>query len=102
MSDWDFVQTMFYAVTKGSKEPSPFLHFSWDHTEARNWHMQGKTSRKENRSWMARVSVDSLRELAEKEKAKTASSQVRQCVVLGQIIDLSTTPAQQCARPFCP
>ena len=96
LSGLDFVDAIIRAIEKGSRESSPFLHFSWSFMEARNWHMRGKMKRGEQNGWIARISVSRLGEFADRSRA--ASSQERReepCGVLGEILDVSTVSAQQ-------
>ena len=89
-----FVDAVFVAVDKGSKKVSPFLHFSWNFIEARNWHMRGRVVRGEDHAWMARVSVKALADYAASCQDKSASTPEGPCAVLGQILDLSTARGQ--------
>ena len=92
------MQAIFGAVEKGSKVKSPFLHFSWNFVEARNWHMRGRVLRGEGESWMARVAVSDLEELAAETLKQAASSQgaaaSSPAAVVGTILDISTAAGQ--------
>ena len=108
------VDAVFAAVRKGSTVTSPFLHFSWDFTQARFWHMRGKVTRGEQGGYMARVSIKDLEKLAAQQGANrpqaassqggAASSQEDDFVATtGKLIDLSSSRAAQKAfgRKWC-
>ena len=87
------VKAIFDAVKKGSTQRSPFLHFSWDFVQARNWWMRGRHDRGEQHGYMARVSVKALRKLAleaDSSQGGAALSQGDELVATtGKLIDLS-------------
>ena len=87
------VKAIFDAVKTGSTKTSPFLHFSWDFVQARNWWMRGRHERREKHGYLARVSVKALRKLAleaDSSQGGAALSQGDELVATtGKLIDLS-------------
>jgi hypothetical protein len=92
LSGFPLVQAIFEAVDKGSTFRSPFLHFSKDFVQARNWYMRGKMARGEGDGYICRVSIADL--VAFGLTQSPASSQDVQARV-GTIIDVSTPKAAQ-------
>ena len=99
LSGLDLAEAIFEAVERGSVKTSPFLHFSWNFTEARKWHMRGREDRGEKTGWMARVAVDDLDALVQmpaSSQGAPASSQgalEEPYAVLGKRFDLSSQKA---------
>ena len=91
LRDGRLVDAIIQSVKDGSKFRSPFLHFSRDFVEARNWLMRGRTARGERNGYMVRVNIKEL------EKFAAASSQeVKKddfVATNGKLIDLSNGTA---------
>ena len=75
------------SVQEGSdpKKPSPFLHFTWSHTQARHWKMRGIQNRGESDTIMCRVPVAALSQVTTLDEPLQA----------GAFIDLSTSASSQ-------
>ena len=83
---------MLRAVELGSKEVSPFLHFSWGFTEARHWYVKGKTYRGEGGNLICRVPLSALSQAAD----------LRSPLASGSYVDLATqASAQGYIAPHC-
>ena len=80
------------AVETGSKNPSPFVHFSLDFWEARKWKSMGEHHRGEKNTVVCRVSKTALKSLAASQGGDHPLD-LDSGLAVGELLDMSTQPA---------
>ena len=80
------------AVETGSKNPSPFVHFSLDFWEACKWKSMGQQHRGEKNTVVCRVSKTALKSLAASQGGDHPLD-LDNGLAVGELLDMSTQPA---------